>query len=364
MNPDATLELFFQEESCSIEGEMLSMFEECLPALESLILRPVSDLHAQQEVRRIEQAKHFGADTVQHLASHTHLLHAKKHDSKLRPKKVLSKSYGDDLCTYENRFLMTLVRRALVFLGTRIKFIQESLPLKVSYQVRLQTQNGLIETSIHRSHDQEGISEQIERLNSINARMKGLEQSALFKALFLSSEIKTPLIPTNLLHMDPDHKTAVRLWHFIHSHPSMGIEFSVRRGICDSGKENEEAFASFLKQILAIADEIPFGKSNGHIEEHFRPEDTFSLLSQTYEGGRFMYARFLKSGSKQAMEDQIRMEREIGSAANEDVIASMREKVLSQKPRQRRAIIKESPACRKQINNYRKTKKKGGVNRL
>ena len=78
------------------------------------------------EVVQVEKARRITPPrAVKHMAQNVQNISEVHEGGRVIPKKVLNVFVDDDVVIYENRFVMTLIKRLQVFIELRYKYIEE-----------------------------------------------------------------------------------------------------------------------------------------------------------------------------------------------------------------------------------------------
>ena len=93
--------------------------------LEAIVNDPQQFIKENPLVVEVEKAKRITHHSIKHMAQHTENIASVGSDGSVDPKKVLNMFIEDELKIYENRFIMTLVRRLQTFVELRHKYILE-----------------------------------------------------------------------------------------------------------------------------------------------------------------------------------------------------------------------------------------------
>ena len=101
-----------------IDMDWVEAIEETLPYIQKAIDEQRRFIKQVENVVRIELAKKVGPDSVKHLSQHTNFI-AKVEDGMVTPNKILTVEREESFAIYENRVLMTLIRKALRFVDDK-----------------------------------------------------------------------------------------------------------------------------------------------------------------------------------------------------------------------------------------------------
>ena len=101
-----------------IDMDWVEAIEEALPYIQKAIDEQRRFIKQIENVVRIELARKTGPDSVKHLSQHTNFI-AKVEGDMVTPNKILVSEQEESFAIYENRVLMTLIRRALYFVDDK-----------------------------------------------------------------------------------------------------------------------------------------------------------------------------------------------------------------------------------------------------
>ncbi len=110
-------------ESSSFDNSWIDEIEGVIFDLGEIIANPRQVTKAEGNIVPVELARKTGAESVQHLASHTQYVKEIDEYGNVIPSKILSMVNEDDIRTYENRFIATFVRRLVLFIEKRYEFV-------------------------------------------------------------------------------------------------------------------------------------------------------------------------------------------------------------------------------------------------
>ena len=112
-------------ESSSFDKSWIEVIEGVIFDLGEIIANPRMHTKTEGVLTPVELARKITGESVQHLANHSQYVKEVDEYGNVIPSKVLSISADDDLHTYENRFIATLVRRLLLFIEKRYEYVSK-----------------------------------------------------------------------------------------------------------------------------------------------------------------------------------------------------------------------------------------------
>ena len=117
-------------ESSSFDTSWIARIEDCIYDLGSIIQLPKITTKTVGEVVKVELARKIGAESVQHLSSHTNYIKEIDENGNVIPSKILNLGSDDQYATYENRFIATLIRHLMSFVQKRLDYVLQFAEIK------------------------------------------------------------------------------------------------------------------------------------------------------------------------------------------------------------------------------------------
>lgn len=235
--------------------------ESFFPSIDKIIKNPKLTIRYEEEVVAIEKAKKTNSASVRHLASHTQLIREVDKDGFVRPKSILTTFAEEEIATYENRFIMTLINRLFNFVRARYEIIKENVE---SYQndhlyyistfdIKDETVEFKLDINIKRDLDNPSINKQnyelLARVERLLTFVSGFKNSQFMVALKKAKKVNPPIMKTNVILKNPDFKNAYALWLFLDKYNSLGYDIDVRERPVRLSAE----FKSNLDRISALS---------------------------------------------------------------------------------------------------------------
>lgn len=234
-----------------IDMDWVEAIEEVLPYIQKAIDEQRRFIKQVDNVVRIELAKKVGPDSVKHLSQHTNFI-AKVENDMVTPNKILTIEREESFAIYENRFLMTLIRRALFFVDdkyAKMKDVPNDSFKNVKMVRHLELNDNVVDFTfnyVNESHDTLAddldvldVSElsDFDRIRRIRSTLNEFLNTQLMQEIKKEAEVRPPITQTNLLKKNPNFKKAMELWNFLDSYKRDGFEIV---GEEYSGKMSEE----------------------------------------------------------------------------------------------------------------------------
>lgn len=156
-----------------------------------------------------------------------------------KAKKILTVEREEGFAIYENRVLLTLIHKALMFVDdkySKMKDVPNDSYNKITMNRHLELNQQKLDFSVnyvnenHESLAEDLDVEDIESLSDfdrIRRIRQGLNEclaTPLMKEIAKEPQVKPPLTQTNLLKENPNFKKAVELWNFLDTYKKQGFE--------------------------------------------------------------------------------------------------------------------------------------------
>ena len=298
-----------------IDMDWVEAIEEAIPYIQKAIDEQRRFIKQIDNVVRVELARQVGPDSVKHLAQHTNFI-AKVEGDMVTPNKVLTIEREESFAIYENRVLMTLIRRALFFVDdkySKMKDVPNDSYNNMKITRHIELNDKVLDFSINyvnESHEEladdlnvldvEELSD-FDRIRKIRATLNEFLNTQLMKEIAKEPEVRPPLTQTNLLKKNPNFKKAVELWSFLDSYKRPGFEIV--------GEEYEGEMTDEIKQ------DVYFSMGFQHFIMTLTTNPGLrNLLQQKYEDENARIAEEqarpekLREAAMQARIDEIRKE--------------------------------------------------------
>jgi len=289
--------------------------EEGFEAIGRIIANPRSFIKEQPELVEAGLAKKISALSVSHLASHSQFVRHVDEKKNVHPDKILTIFSETDNQIYENRFIMTLIRRCLVFLQERHSFMMEHGETYDSDLLLLHTKteiDGLtytIDSRIKVSQPSSDAGESkrneelLRRMASLRQRIAYFNRSPFMEEMRGAKEVASPIHMTNMLLKQPDYHRAYELWAFLDEYESLGISFDVT----ETNQRFDPKYFDRIYNLLTaslltlsssrVKDRVPHDPKNSTTTT-FEPKVIFTLDDETYNNGKFIYNHFPEEEKK------------------------------------------------------------------
>lgn len=284
-----------------IDMDWVVAIEETLPYIQKAIDEQRRFIKQVENVVRIELARKVGPESVKHLSQHTNFIAKVDDDGMVTPNKLLTTEREESFAIYENRVLMTLIRKALLFVDdkySKMKDVPNDSYNKIQMERHVDFNDKKIDFSINytnESHDKLSddldvldVSElsDFDRIRRIRSTLNDFLNTQLMREISKEPEVRPPITQTNLLKKNPNFKKAMELWTFLDSYKRTGFEIVSEdyHGKMDEQIQQDVYFAmGFEHFMMSIATnpglrnilQQKYEEENARIaEEEAKPEKT------------------------------------------------------------------------------------------
>lgn len=284
-----------------IDMDWVVAIEETLPYIQKAIDEQRRFIKQVENVVRIELARKVGPESVKHLSQHTNFIAKVDDDGMVTPNKILTTEREESFAIYENRVLMTLIRKALIFVDdkySKMKDVPNDSYNRIQMERHVNFNDKKIDFSINyvnESHDKLAddldvldVSElsDFDRIRRIRTTLNEFLNTQLMREIAKEPEVRPPITQTNLLKKNPNFKKAMELWTFLDSYKRTGFEIVSEdyQGKMDEQVQQDVYFAmGFEHFMMSIATnpglrnilQQKYEEENARIaEEQAKPEKT------------------------------------------------------------------------------------------
>ncbi|MDD3171366.1 MAG: cell envelope integrity protein TolA [Bacilli bacterium] len=255
------------------DEEWIGTLESYFPSIDKIIKNPKSTIRYDREVVDIERAKKTNAESVRHLASHTQYIREIKQDSVV-PKKILTTFSEQEFATYENRFLVSLIFRLVLFVEARYNVIKENVESYVKDHINMNSVFNIEGTEVKldidmviRKDQDSDINDHnralLERIEKLHNMIIGFRGSPFIRSLEKTKRVNPPIIKTNIILKNPDFKNCYTLWLFLDKYSGLFYDVKVKERAIGI----EEDFATSVSRLALITYTTVQSNSEDRVEE-------------------------------------------------------------------------------------------------
>lgn len=232
-----------------VDERWLSVIEESLDAINTIIEKPRRFVTTTEEVVPVALAKKITADSVRHLSMNTQFI-ASDEDGEIQPTRILNVTTEETFDLYENRFIYHLIQRLVAFVDKRTDVIFWSTGNEtrntLNFQSKVDDAYEEIEYKIemnikNRQSFAENDSDNMQvfmRIDRVRRMVMALKNSSFCSLMAGCAKVRSPIQRTNLMMKDPYYRTCYKLWQFLESYDEVGYTIEVE----DSALEFDEEY--------------------------------------------------------------------------------------------------------------------------
>lgn len=223
-----------------VDEEWISMIEDSLDAINTIIENPRRFITTEEEVVPVSLAKKISADSVRHLSQNTQFL-APSDDGGIHPTRILNVSTVETYDLYENRFIYHLIQRLLTFVDKRTDVIFWSTGNEIrnrfkmhskiddayeeiEYNVEMTVKNR--QSFAENDADNMDVFMRIDRVRRLVMALRGASFCQIMNGC---STVRSPIQRTNLIMKDPNYRKCYQLWQFMERYDKVGYNIDVQQ---------------------------------------------------------------------------------------------------------------------------------------
>lgn len=223
-----------------VDEEWISMIEDSLDAINTIIEKPRRFITTEEEVVPVSLAKKISADSVRHLSQNTQFL-APSDDGGVHPTRILNVNTVETYDLYENRFIYHLIQRLLTFVDKRTDVIFWSTGNEIrnrfkmhskiddayeeiEYNVELTVKNR--QSFAENDADNMDVFMRIDRVRRLVMALRGASFCQIMNGC---SAVRSPIQRTNLIMKDPNYRKCYQLWQFMERYDKVGYNIDVQQ---------------------------------------------------------------------------------------------------------------------------------------
>ena len=288
----------------TFDAAFLEAVEHGLEAIGRIIANPRTFIKETQEIVNVEKAKKVSVASIQHFATHSQYLRSIEDNGEVIPDRILTIHSETNTAIYENRFVMTLIKRTLSFVEQRNTFIKEHGETLdsdelfvhsktnfggVDYEVSMRVKASIPSSDAGESEKNNSL---LRRLDDCQGRCMDYLHSNFMNQMKGAKDITSPVHMTNMLLKHPDYHAAYELWEFIDQYDSLGVSYEVKENADDFDEEYLQSLYKLIAQAMLKLRTRHFEKANaesGPTSKKITPTIIFGLDEVGYEDSRFLY---------------------------------------------------------------------------
>ena len=338
-------------ESKKFDGKFVDELEKGFNAIDQIIANPRTFIKESPELVEAGLAKKINAQSITHLASHTQFVHSVDEKGNVTPEKILTIHAEIDMQIYENRFVMTLIKKCSLFIEKRFNFIKDHGETLDSDLLLIKSVSDIdgakyeidsrikVSTPSKDGGNKEKNEDVLQRLASLRERCAYYMRSPFMAEMQGAKDVANPIHMTNLIVKNPHYHATYELWKFVDAYTELGVSYNVQETEQDFSQPYfEEILALVMADILTLRSNRVKNKVINPKKSKDRvvnPKVVFNLEDETYYDGKFLYDQFPSYKKKRyspmaltpeeakeqrlALEENLREERYKKALVDEDI---------------------------------------------
>lgn len=208
-----------------------------------------------------------------------------------KAKKILTVEREEGFAIYENRVLLTLIHKALMFVDdkySKMKDVPNDSYNNITMNRHLELNQQKLDFSVNyvnENHENMAENLDVEDIESLSDfdRIRRIRQglneclaTPLMKEIAKEPQVKPPFTQTNLLKENPNFKKAVELWSFLDTYKKQGFELvgeEYNGKMTDENKEDVYLAMEFQHFMMSITTNPALRKM---LQEKYEEENAFA----------------------------------------------------------------------------------------
>ena len=223
-----------------VDEEWISMIEDSLDAINTIIEKPRRFITTEEEVVPVSLAKKISADSVRHLSQNTQFL-APSEDGGVHPTRILNVNTVETYDLYENRFIYHLIQRLLTFVDKRTDVIFWSTGNEIRNRFKMHSkiddayeeiEYNIEMTVKNRQSFAENDADNMDifmRIDRVRRLVMALRGASFCQIMNGCSAVRSPIQRTNLIMKDPNYRKCYQLWQFMERYDKVGYNIDVQQ---------------------------------------------------------------------------------------------------------------------------------------
>lgn len=282
---------------------ILDELEKGLNAIEKIIANPRTFIKEQAELVQVGLAKRVSSLSIRHFATHSQFVQDVDDNGEVIPEKVLTIYAETDTAIYENRFVMTLIKRCLSFIQKRYTYIQEHGETRDSDLLLIHNKTTIdnityevdsrikISTPSTDDGNLDKNNELLERLLEMKNRCSSYFASPFMTQMKGARDVSSPIHMTNMLVKHPDYHKAYEFWCFLEDYEELGISYDIEETNQEFSKKYLDEINTYIASSVASlhTNKVDDRQIDVTIKKTYTPEIIFTLEDETYMDSRFLF---------------------------------------------------------------------------
>ena len=285
------------------DDKIIQELEEGLNAIEKILANPRTFIKEQAELVQVGLAKKVSSLSIRHFATHSQFVQSIDSNGEVIPEKVLTIYTEIETAIYENRFIMTLIKRSLAFIQKRYQYILEHGETRDSDLLLIHNKTTIdnvtyevdsrIKVSVPSTDDgnESSNKELLEKLRELKERNETYFLSPFMTQMKGAREVSSPIHMTNMIVKHPDYHRAYEFWCFLEDYEELGVSYDVTETNQKFSNEYLDEINTYIASSVAAihSNKVNDGELTVDVRGNYVPQVIFTLEDETYMDSKFLY---------------------------------------------------------------------------
>ena len=226
-------------ESLYLDDEWILTITKYLHSVEQICKNPRRFIKNEREVVPIEKARKISSASIRHLASHTMNIRGRTSEGEVIPSKILTTFMAEDLAIYENRFVVMLINRLVIFIEQRYSHVEQNvnskdvIKLKFTDDCKFGKADFAFDLGVTMRTDSKNKvmlkrnSNLLNQIEVLRKRINVLRLTDFYITVNKAKPVVPPIQKTNLIINDKDYSNCYKLFLFISGYTQLGYSVEV-----------------------------------------------------------------------------------------------------------------------------------------
>lgn len=287
----------------TFDDNFIVQLEDGIAAISRIVANPRTFIKEQQDLVNAELAKKVSSLSLRHISTNSQYVRDIDEEGNVVPSKILTIQTETDLAIYENRFVMTLVKRCLLFIQMRYNWIKEhgetydsdlllvhnkSVIDGITYEVDSRIKMSIPSLDAGNSEKNRDL---LNRLTELRNLCEYFLHTPFMDQLRGAREVSSPIHLTNMIVKHPDYHKCLILWNFLEAYEELGIQFDVTETDQEFSENYKKELNKHVANNILLLNSNPVDTKKIDVSRHnvYNPEIIFDLEDVTYMDGKYLF---------------------------------------------------------------------------
>ena len=284
------------------DDKIIQELEEGLNAIEKILANPRTFIKEQAELVQVGLAKKVSSLSIRHFATHSQFVQSIDSNGEVIPEKVLTIYSEIETAIYENRFIMTLIKRCLAFIQKRYQFVLEHGETKDSDLLLIHNKTTIdnvtyevdsrIKISVPTDDKGNDSNERLlAKLKELKDRNEMYFMSPFMTQMKGARDVASPIHMTNMIVKHPDYHRCYEFWCFLEEYEELGISYDITETNQKFSKEYLDEINTYIASSVSAlhSNKVNDGELTVDVKGTYVPQVIFTLEDETYMDSKFLY---------------------------------------------------------------------------